>query len=74
MTVLDVAPAPMSPGTGDGGDEAHPFCGLCNEDRSLCGLDLSGVPEDPDGPDEFVCPLCLIVAEARRCSLECPGW
>ena len=55
MTVLTVADAPARPKADP--DDNHLTC-CCDPDTSLCGLDLSEVPEG-DFDDDETCLVCL---------------
>lgn len=54
-------------------DLTHLFC--CDEDISMCGTDLAGVPVVDSGDDERLCPLCeLVRAEGAPCPVPgCKG-
>lgn len=49
-----------------GGDVDHWYC--CDPDQAYCGMDLTGVPDEPEFDE--MCPLCVLADEA---GYECPG-
>lgn len=52
-------------------DETHLFC-TCNQDMSVCGVDLTGEPfGDVDTIDiEEVCVLCCLTDICPSCGME----
>lgn len=61
MTITEAAPQ-CALSDEDADDEVtHLWC--CDENISMCGLDISGDPIDQDAPDEQNCTLCVMVNE-----------
>lgn len=61
MTLIDTAPRLASSGEDEDDEITHLWC--CDENISMCGLDISGDRIDQDAPDEQTCKLCVMVNE-----------
>jgi hypothetical protein len=73
MTAPIIAPStePQTPDQTDDDDFDHIFC--CEENRSLCGVDLTGVEEHTGcTADCHICPMCEVIFNAGHpCSATC---
>lgn len=69
MTAPSVAPHTTRSANPD--DVDHLYC--CDPNLSMCGLDLTGVPEGPEF--DAVCPLCGLAGDTRQGCPEpgCPN-
>jgi hypothetical protein len=65
-TALLDRPLPAAPDAT--GDVIHLWC--CDENISMCGLDITDEPEVQPEEDEVLCPMCALVEDE---GLPCPA-
>lgn len=50
----------------------HIYHSLCNPDRALCGVDLTGEEDYEAGPEDSPCVVCEELSLIDDCSVTCP--